>query len=119
MSSMESGNRPRWGGLYATVALGLGVLALSEALVAMPPARRLLQIIIVLLMYGLMAVWVRANRAHLVREDWDLHRPDEGEVGLVSSDRRAAERGGHPIGLAREPILGGNGPPAGPHPKGR
>jgi hypothetical protein len=66
--------RPRWGWLYAVVALLGGLLTLVE--VAMPDgvARGTLEFAVTLAMLGAMALWVRANRVALALANEDHRR---------------------------------------------
>jgi hypothetical protein len=54
--------KPRWGALYALFALLVGLIGLVEATVAPGAARRTLEMVVTLMLFGLMALWVRVNR---------------------------------------------------------
>jgi hypothetical protein len=54
--------KPRWGALYALFGLLVGLIGLVEATATPGPARRVLEMVIVLLMFGVMALWSFVNR---------------------------------------------------------
>jgi hypothetical protein len=54
--------KPRWGALYALFGLLVGLIGLVEVTVAPGPARRVLEMVITLMMFGVMALWSFVNR---------------------------------------------------------
>ena len=57
--------KPRWGSLYALAASMLALLGLVEAIVPPTAWRRMLELGIVVMAFGAIYLWVRANRREL------------------------------------------------------
>src|SRR5262245_40541966 len=64
-TSKAAGSRPAWVWLYAVLALTVALFALVDALPAYGPARIVLELLATLVVFGAMAIWVRANRTAL------------------------------------------------------
>jgi len=63
--------RPSWWQLWLLLP-ALGILAFLEARASLSPAgHRVVEVAIVLVVYGLVSVWLRANQARLLRESRD------------------------------------------------
>jgi hypothetical protein len=79
--------KPRWWLLYLTLPLMIGLFVLEGRLTEPDIVHRILELGIVIVCFGLMAVWVRANEDALIiegfeHEHWTLE-PDckaEGEL---------------------------------------
>jgi hypothetical protein len=70
MSSPNANSpKPRWWQLYATFPLALVLLVLEHWLPLSPGGHQAVQIGIVLLVFGLVYVWLRANTLALIEED--------------------------------------------------
>lgn len=67
MRCEQSDKKPTWGQLYAIGLLLVGLIGLVEALAPGGGLRAVLEIAVVIVMFGLMAVWMRANRVALER----------------------------------------------------
>ena len=59
----RSDKKPAWWLLYAIGLLLIGLIGLVEATVPRGGLRTVLEIALVIVMFGLMAIWVRHNRA--------------------------------------------------------
>ena len=63
--------RPSWWQLWLLLP-ALGILAFLEARASLSPAgHRVVEVAIILVIYGLVSVWLRANQAALLRESRD------------------------------------------------
>jgi hypothetical protein len=63
--------RPSWWQLWLLLP-ALGILAFLEARASLSPAgHRVVEVAIVLVVYGLVSVWLRANQVRLLRESRD------------------------------------------------
>ena len=63
--------RPSWWQLWLLLP-ALGILAFLEARALLSPAgHRVVEVAIILVVYGLVSIWVRANQARLLRESCD------------------------------------------------
>jgi len=92
----KEGRRPSWWQLWLLLP-AFGILAFLEARALLSPAgHRVVEVAIILVVYGLVSVWLRANQAGLLRE---------------SRDALAQTRVGTVIYLPSEPdiIAGSNG----------
>jgi hypothetical protein len=88
---------PAWSALIVILVVGIGLFALSEFLTPAGAWRAITGSLMVALMFGAMAAWVRANRSALSQND---ERACEGsllEIRYVASERypswRAEARG--------------------------
>jgi hypothetical protein len=73
MSAFRKAPKPAWGGLYGIVTVMCGLLAVVEVTIPDGLARRALECVAALAIFGAMAVWVRANRVALaMREGGDV-----------------------------------------------
>ncbi len=67
---MEKGNKPNWWLLYLTVPLMIGALVVESQLGASEEAHRVMEFGIVVVCFGLMWLWVRANESALVYQEY-------------------------------------------------
>jgi hypothetical protein len=56
---------PRWWALYLLCGLLVGLIGLVQDAVPLGPARRALDVVATLTVFGMMALWVRLNRVAL------------------------------------------------------
>ena len=77
-----------WRLVYGVLVIGLGAVAALEACVPESPSRTLLEAVVVLLMYGLAALWLYVHRKQLSFEDPE---PAEAGAGPTSNGRGAAQ----------------------------
>ena len=78
---------PAWPALIVILLVGIGLFALSDIFTPEGALRPITDSLMVALMFGAMAGWVRANRPALARID---ERPHEGsllEIRYVASER--------------------------------
>ncbi len=61
-------HKRKWWLLFAIFPLSVGLLWLDGRLTLQPQGHQLLEMGIVLISFGLMALWVRANQAEIARE---------------------------------------------------
>jgi hypothetical protein len=67
----KDGRRPSWWQLWLLFPV-LGILAFLEVRASLSPAgHRVVEVAIILVVYGLVSVWLRANQAALLRESRD------------------------------------------------
>ena len=67
----KEGHRPSWWQLWLLLP-ALGILAFLEARALLSPAgHRVVELAIILVVYGLASGWLRANQAGLLRESCD------------------------------------------------
>jgi hypothetical protein len=67
----EERRRPSWWQLWLLLPV-FGILAFSEARASLSPAgHRVVEVAIILVVYGLVSVWLRANRARVLHESRD------------------------------------------------
>ncbi len=88
---MERKFKPNWWLLYLTVPLMIGLLFLEGHLQASPQVHRIMEFGIVVIGFGLMAMWVRANEGALVNEEMDRERwmlvpPSDGTADEFDPD---------------------------------
>jgi hypothetical protein len=62
---MERRAKPRWCLLYLIVAKLIALVALIEGVVPAGPTRTVLETFVICVVFGLMFVWLRANRVAL------------------------------------------------------
>lgn len=65
----SSSQRPKWWQLYLTFPLLIGLFILDSRLRLSTRGHEFVQIGIVLLIYGLIHLWIKANRSALLGED--------------------------------------------------
>ena len=85
----------RWGLLYATALLLIGLCGVIEVFVPIGALRAILQVVAVMTGFGLMALWVRCNRVALELEQTRQHR-------LVA---KPAQRNGNVVGVPVRPQM--------------
>ncbi len=86
---MEQRNKPNWWLVVLTVPLMIGLLLLQSRLQAAPEVHRIMEFGIVVVGFGLMAMWVSANEGALENEEMDLER---WVLVSKSEDRSEAEK---------------------------
>ena len=74
MTSERGERNVKWGLLYATALVLIGLCGLVEVFVPRGALRAILQIVVVMTGFGLMAIWVRCNRVALELERTRQHR---------------------------------------------
>jgi hypothetical protein len=57
--------KPRWWALYVLCGLLVGLIGLVQAEVPLAPARRVLDVVATLTVFGMIALWVHLNRVAL------------------------------------------------------
>ena len=62
---MNRVGKPRWGWLYVVLTLLMGLLGLVEVSVPAAALRRVLEFFVSILIFAVMALWVRLNRVEL------------------------------------------------------
>jgi hypothetical protein len=78
--------RPRWRALYALFGLLVGLIGVVEVTVAPGAARRILEMVVTLMLFGVMALWVRVNRVAV-----DAEGERETSVAPLGPPRTDAE----------------------------
>lgn len=78
---------PAWPALIAILLVGVGLLALSEILTPEGALRPIADSLMVVLMFGAIAKWVRANRPALARIDERARESSPLEIRYVASER--------------------------------
>ena len=68
--------------------VGIGLFALSDILTPEGVLRPITDTLMVVLMFGAMAAWVRANRPAMSRIDERAHEGSPLEIRYVASERR-------------------------------
>ena len=66
--------KPRWWLLYLTLPLMIGLLVLEGRLADPPIVHQILEFGIVIVCFGLMAVWVHASEGALLNEEFEKER---------------------------------------------
>ncbi len=66
--------KPKWWQLYATFPLAMVLLVLEHRLPLSTGGHQAVQIGIVLVTFGLIHLWLRANAAALMEADWEQNR---------------------------------------------
>jgi hypothetical protein len=87
VNGRPSPGAPAWPALIVILLAGIGLFALSDILTPESAWRPIADSLMVVLMFGAMAAWVRANRQALTRID---ERAQEGtplEIRYVASER--------------------------------
>jgi hypothetical protein len=79
---------PAWPALIVILLVGIGLLAFSEILTPEGALRRITDILMVALMFGAMAAWVRANRPALALIEEREREGSPLEIRYVASERR-------------------------------
>ena len=82
---MERKQKANWWLVYATMPLMIALLLIEARIPGSLPAHRILEFGIVLLSFGLMALWVHANQAALANEEtekqpWTLEPDPKSEI---------------------------------------
>ncbi len=90
---MVSRRKPNWWLLYLTVPLMLGLLVIEGRMPYPLVVHRIAEVVIVLLSFGLMFLWVRANEGGLIDEEiekgrWTI-RPEPTEQTVNPARRRS------------------------------
>lgn len=92
---MERTKKPNWWLLYLTVPLMVILLVLQGEIPSPASVHEILEIGIVLACFGLMAVWVQANQAALMNEQFEREH-----WRLVSDRNEMPDRDPHHLPLA-------------------
>lgn len=96
MRPVKSRNRnPRWARLYAVIMVLVALLGLVEVGVPEGPARRVLEVFVTLVMFGVMAIWVRGNRVELMLENEPDRPGDWSQPVSDREDQLGARSGAH------------------------
>ena len=90
--------RPRWIVLGLALLVFIGLLAVEHGLAISAGGHRVLLVAMVLLFYALVALWLRANSAAIMMEDWGGTIPgsSESDTGPGQPDRPETDGSGHP-----------------------
>jgi hypothetical protein len=78
---------PAWPALIAILLVGIGLFALSDILTPEGVLRPITDSLMVVVMFGAMAAWVRANRPAMAQNDERTHGGSSLEIRYVASDR--------------------------------
>jgi hypothetical protein len=78
---------PAWPALVVILLAGIGLFALSDILTPEGALRPITDSLMVVLMFGAVAAWVRANRPALARIDERAHEGSPLEIRYVASER--------------------------------
>ncbi len=83
--------RPKWLLLVALVPLMIGFLVVDDEMPILPWAHELLEMVILLIVFGLMLVWMHSNRVALTREElmhiqW-IDSGDSSELPPLEAER--------------------------------
>ncbi len=105
--------KPNWWLLYLTVPLMLALLVLESQIPYSLVFHRIVEFAIVLLGFGLMFVWVRANEGAMINEE------REKEWWVIQPDPSVKESGMPPFGEGRDDAGGGHHHPEPSAIKGR
>ena len=103
--------RPSWWKLYAAVTPALVLVALVETTVPAGLGRTAMQMIAALILFGVMAVWVRANTAALAlegrrRDDWRRAAIETTSLAWPLSDADETDRRPRPAAGSRSEYRG-------------
>jgi hypothetical protein len=79
---------PAWSALIVISLAGIGLVALSDILTPAGALRPISDSLMVAVMFGAMAWWVRANRPALARIDDCAREASSLEIRYVASERR-------------------------------
>ena len=71
---MRNNSRPKWRLLNLIVALAIGLLALDARAHMSLIGHEASEIVIVLALFGLIGLWLRANAGAIAGEPWDRRR---------------------------------------------
>ncbi len=83
-----SSPKPKWWLLYALLPIMAALLALDHLLNVPEPIHQIVEILILVLIFGLMALWVVANGAALSH---DSEKIDPRSIEVIVYDPRKAE----------------------------
>lgn len=83
---------PAWPALVVILLVGIGLFALSDILIPEGALRPITDSLMVVLMFGAMAAWVRANRPALAQIDERADEESPLEIRYVASERRPPSR---------------------------
>ena len=78
---------PAWPVLIVILLVGIGLFALSDRLTPEGVLRPITDSLMVVVMFGAMAAWVRANRPAMAQNDERTHEGSALEVRYVASER--------------------------------
>jgi hypothetical protein len=107
---------PRWGLLYMIVPLAVGLLWLQLQTPLPEAGHKVAEVGVILLTYGLVALWLWANRLAILHEDYRRHekisQPSRIRV-ILMEDIPAEEHGDSLVEAALPPMtsVGANGRP--------
>lgn len=112
MFNQERG--PKWGILYMVLPLSAGLFWLQMQAPWPEAGHRVAEVGIVLLTFGLVELWLRANRLAILNEDHGSHEKSSRLSRLwvsLTEEIPAEEPGGSPVGAALSPVVrvGANG----------
>ena len=101
---------PAWRALIVILLVGIGLFALSDILTPEGILRPITDSLMVVLMFGAMAAWVRANRPAMAQVDERAQRGSPLEIRYVASERhpqwraetRRRRRGHGPLKEAKQ-----------------
>lgn len=83
---------PAWLALVAILLVGIGLFALSDILTPEGALRPIADSLMVVLIFGAMAAWVRANRSALAQIDERTSERSPLEIRYVASERHPLSR---------------------------
>jgi hypothetical protein len=87
---MATDRQPVWWLLYTLVPLMGGLLVLEHEVSLSPPGHKFMQIGIVVGIYGLVWLWLRANMLVLLRAAYNAHGKTYAETTYADEAHRAA-----------------------------
>jgi hypothetical protein len=94
--------RPSWWLLYLSLPIMIGLFLLEMRLSLSDTGHRFVELIIVLIVFGSMSLWLKANRGALIQEDLERWQADQIQSNSLRADSR-------PISPQSFKILGSNG----------
>jgi hypothetical protein len=77
--------RPKWWLLYLSNVLVLGFFWLEVKASLSETGHKLVEVGLVIILYGLMMVWIKANEVGLMNEDWEKYKKEVAWDVLESS----------------------------------
>jgi hypothetical protein len=78
---------PAWPALVLILVVGIGLFGLSDILTPEGVLRPITDSLMVLLIFGAMATWVRVNRSAMAQVDERAHEGSPIEIRYVASER--------------------------------